>query len=33
LQKVLDAPLDPDWTPEDHEFKGDARALLGKLKP
>jgi tetratricopeptide (TPR) repeat protein len=30
LQKVLDAPLDPDWTPEDREFKEKARALLAK---
>jgi tetratricopeptide (TPR) repeat protein len=28
LQKVIDAPLDPDWTPEDREFKQKARALL-----
>jgi tetratricopeptide (TPR) repeat protein len=28
-QKVLDAPLDPDWTPEDQEFKVKARKLLG----
>ena len=28
LQKVLDAPLDPDWTPEDQEFKRKARELL-----
>jgi tetratricopeptide (TPR) repeat protein len=28
LQKVLDAPLDPDFTPEDQEFKSKARALL-----
>jgi tetratricopeptide (TPR) repeat protein len=27
IQKVLDAPLDPDWTPEDLEFKQKARAL------
>jgi tetratricopeptide (TPR) repeat protein len=31
LQKVLDAPLDPDWAPEDQEFKQKARALLGRL--
>jgi hypothetical protein len=31
LQKVLDAPLDPDWTPEDQEFKQKARARLGHL--
>jgi hypothetical protein len=28
LQRVLDAPLDPDWTPEDREFKRKAQALL-----
>jgi tetratricopeptide (TPR) repeat protein len=28
LQKVLDAPLDPEWIPEDQEFKNKARALL-----
>ena len=31
LQKVLDAPLDPDWTPEDQEFKGRASGLLKHL--
>jgi tetratricopeptide (TPR) repeat protein len=31
LQKVLDAPLDPDWTPEDQEFKQKATVLLGRL--
>ena len=25
LQKVLDAPIDPDWAPEDREFKEKAR--------
>lgn len=30
LQRVLDAPFDPDWTPEDKEFKEKARALLAK---
>jgi len=30
LQRVLDAPLDPDWAPEDQEFKQKARALVGK---
>lgn len=30
LQKVMDAPLDPEWTPEDKEFKEKARALLAK---
>jgi len=28
LQQVLDAPLDPAFTPEDQEFKAKARALL-----
>jgi len=28
FQRVLDAPLDPDWTPEDKEFKDKARARL-----
>lgn len=32
LQKVLDAPLDPDWTPEDKEFKQQAATLLKTLK-
>ncbi len=31
LQRVLDAPLDPEWTPEDREFKVKARSLLEKL--
>jgi hypothetical protein len=28
LQKVIDAPLDPDWTPEDRDFKTKAVRLL-----
>jgi len=32
LQKVLDAPIDPDWTPEDREFKEKARRTLSTLK-
>jgi hypothetical protein len=28
LQAVLDAPVDPEWAPEDREFKEKARALL-----
>ena len=32
LQKVLDAPLDPQWTPEDREFKDKAQKLLASLK-
>jgi tetratricopeptide (TPR) repeat protein len=30
-QLVLDAPLHPDWTPEDREFKQKAKALLERL--
>jgi tetratricopeptide (TPR) repeat protein len=32
LQKVLDAPLDPEWTPEDREFKQKAEAMLKTLR-
>jgi hypothetical protein len=32
LQKILDAPLDPDWAPEDREFKEKALTLLASLK-
>jgi tetratricopeptide (TPR) repeat protein len=28
LQQVLDAPFDPEWTPEDREWKQKARQLL-----
>jgi hypothetical protein len=28
LQKVIDGPVDPDWAPEDREFKEKARARL-----
>jgi TRAP transporter T-component len=31
LQQALDAPVDPDWAPEDARFKTQARALLAKL--
>ena len=31
-QLVLDAPFDPEWTPEDREFKQKAKALLEKIK-
>jgi tetratricopeptide (TPR) repeat protein len=31
-QAVLDAPLHPEWTPEDREFKEKAKALLQKIK-
>jgi tetratricopeptide (TPR) repeat protein len=30
LQKVLDAPFDRDWAPEDRDFKEKARTLLEK---
>jgi hypothetical protein len=32
LKQVLDAPLDPDWAPEDQDFKAWARSLLTTLK-
>ncbi len=32
LQAVLDAPLNPAWTPEDQEFKEKARRLLPKTR-
>ena len=32
LQQVLDAPIEPDWAPEDREFKEKARRLLASLK-
>jgi len=31
LQKVLDVPIDPEWGPEDRQFKEKAKALLAKL--
>jgi uncharacterized membrane protein len=31
LQKLLDVPLDPEWTPEDREFKSQGRKLLEQL--
>jgi tetratricopeptide (TPR) repeat protein len=31
-QLVLSAPLHPEWTPEDREFKQKAKALLEKIK-
>ena len=33
LQKVIDAPLHPDFTPEDREYKQKAAELLKKQKP
>ena len=32
LQKLLDAPSDPDWGPEDREFKKKGAALLATLR-
>lgn len=32
LQQVLAAPLDPDWAPEDREFKMKAQRLLQTLR-
>jgi tetratricopeptide (TPR) repeat protein len=32
LQKVIDAPLDPDWAPEDREFKQKAQRLIATLR-
>lgn len=32
LQKVVDAPLDPDWTPEDKEFKEKGQRLIVTLR-
>jgi hypothetical protein len=31
LQQVIDAPLDPDWAPEDRDFKAKARQKLAAL--
>ena len=32
LERVLAAPLDPEWAPEDREFKAQAQSLLKKLE-
>jgi tetratricopeptide (TPR) repeat protein len=32
LRTVLDAPLDPEWAPEDREWKDKARAMLAQMK-
>lgn len=32
LQLVLDAPINPDWAPEDMEYKDKAQALLARLR-
>lgn len=31
LQKAIEAPIDPEWVPEDTEFKEQARKLLAKV--
>jgi tetratricopeptide (TPR) repeat protein len=31
LQRLLDAPIDPDWAPEDREFKQKASVLIKAL--
>ena len=31
-QAAIDAPFDPDWTPEDRRFKEQAKQLLAKLR-
>ena len=33
LLKVIDSPLDPEWAPEDLEYKSKARSLLVRVKP
>jgi hypothetical protein len=32
IQKVIDGPVNPEWAPEDREFKQKAKALLDRLK-
>lgn len=32
LQRVLDAPLSADWTPEDRSYKEKARGLLARIR-
>jgi hypothetical protein len=32
IQHVLDAPVNPDWAPEDHEFKEKAKKLLERVR-
>ncbi len=33
LQKLIDAPIDPEWAPEDREFKDKAKTLTASLAP
>ena len=32
LQKLLDTPVDPDWAPEDRDFKAKGKELLARLR-
>jgi len=32
LQNVIDGPIDPEWAPEDREFKQKAEKLIGTLR-
>jgi len=32
LQRVIDAPIEPDWGPEDREFKSRARERLARVR-
>ena len=32
LKAAIDAPVDPEWEPEDRRFRQQARELLAKLK-
>ena len=32
LQQVLDAPLDPEWGPEDRQYKEKAKKLMAEIK-
>jgi len=32
IQKLQDAPIDPDWAPEDAEFKAKGRQLISQLR-
>jgi tetratricopeptide (TPR) repeat protein len=32
LQKIVDAPIDPEWAPEDRDFKEKAKNTLASLK-
>jgi hypothetical protein len=33
LQRIIDAPLDPEWAPEERAFKREAAELLKKVRP